>query len=336
MTMINPCHVNNMIKTFLVDNGAFNGCNKNCEYCRKDKKIDGDASAVEKSLSLLETNVSASILKISGYGEITKVKNWKQIVGRHDGSYDRAQVITNATLLTREDIDWLASRNYNLCVSLDGTSILTNGARNSSETELAIIMENMRYAHSLRVPLEVNTVLTSFNINGLEPLLDFVESLDGVCYPFPVRENRLYGQGKSLKPSERDTEKNIGKLIQKSTSILPPRAYLENLMLFMLGGYRDICYVPKVMIGISPQGDLLKCPCSGTQRISNIFSEGKQAFARYSEQRAYGGNDDECSDCFTHYEVINLFLDGKISPKEMDKMPLFRKLDLTKLTEMIR
>lgn len=323
--------VNNMANTFLVDNCTFNGCNKSCRYCRAHKKTKGSEEAVEKSLSLLETYVNATILKISGYGEITLARNWKQLVGRHDWPYEKVQVITNATLLSEGDIDWLASRGYSLCVSLDGNTSSSNAARSSSSAEVTRIIKNLTYASSLGIPIEINTVLTQFNINQLEPFLDFVESLNCVCYPFPVRENRLYGRGKSLKPSKKDAEKSIGRLIDGFSSFcrsLPPKVYLESLMQFMLEGERGICHVPETIMGISPESDLLKCPCSGTQKIANILSGGKEAFDRYFAQRSSGGYDKECKDCFTHYEVMNLFLENKITEIEMNQLPLFRNLNL--------
>jgi MoaA/NifB/PqqE/SkfB family radical SAM enzyme len=321
----------NMTNTFLVDNCTFGGCNKHCEYCRGSREIKGDKAAVEKSLSILEENVNASILKISGYGEITMIKDWKNIIGKHNQHYTTTQIITNATLLTSYDIDWLASRDYCLCVSLDGVSVPANSPRSSSEAELARIKMNLGYASSLGIPLEINTVITSRNIKELEPLLDFVASINGICYPFPVRENRLYSNSNYLNPSKEDVEKNIGGLSKNFHPSLPPRSYIEGLTQFMLEGTRGVCYVPKIIVGISPEGDLLWCPCSGNKRIANIFLEGKEAFDKQFEQRSYGGYNKECEDCFTHYDILNLFLDGKISQEEMRRLPLFKKQDLIKL-----
>lgn len=323
-----------MVDTFLVDNCTFNGCNKSCSYCREDKTIKGNREAVVRSLDLLESNVDANILKISGYGEITLLTDWKEILSKHDSACKSIQIITNGTALKEADLEFLAARHYVLCVSLDGITTFSNQARNSSDREIKQILKNLRHASSSGIPLEINTVLTLFNINHLGPLLDFVNDVGGICYPFPVRENRLYGSGDSLKPSHQDVEKNVGKLIQAKDLPLPPKAYMESLLNFMLHGTRSTCYVPKVVMGISPEGDLVKCPCSGTKKISNIFLDGKMGFEKYFNQRNFGGNDEECADCFTHYEVLNLFVEGKISPEEMRVLPLFKNQDLTQLMEL--
>ncbi|MFA5856781.1 MAG: radical SAM protein [Candidatus Pacearchaeota archaeon] len=318
-----------MINTFLIDNCTYNGCNKQCSYCRPQFIGKGNKNFVSESISILSTSVKPEIIKISGYGELTFMPGWKEKIVDLDYSFKRVQLITNGTILNNKDLDFLKDHEVYLCFSLDGVTFKSNSARNSSSAELRKIMENIVYASSIDIPLEINTVLTKSNINDLERLLDFVDKVNGVCYPFPIRENRLYGSGKNMFPLKKDIETNLMDLKQKHPHSTPPIQYIESLMDFMLESKRSICYVPLNVLGVSPEGDLLKCPCSGTRVLANIFE--KEGFEKFNSSKSIGGYDPECKDCFTHYEVINLFIDGKISAEEMNHLPLFENLDISKL-----
>ncbi len=323
-----------MVKTFLVDNCSYQGCNNHCVYCRGNNVIEDDGRIFRKTLQKLREGVDASILKISGYGEITMIPDWKERIAEQEESYDSIQIITNGRNLTRRDLDFLSSGDYTLCISLDGISQKTNAARRNSKEELEKILTNLNLASFLGSSLEINTVLTSFNISSFPEFLKFIRDINAVCYPFPVRRNRRHSSQKSLSPSNKETRKALQNVLEDYEDFktaLPPKPYLERLTDFMLDGKRRRCYVPEVVLGIDPQGDILRCPCSGTEKVGNLF--GRDQFQATKERGKVSGFQEECRDCFTHYEVINLFIEGKINEEEMRSLPLYSKSRLNMLKQ---
>lgn len=317
----------------LFDNCIFQRCNLMCKYCRSADDIISTQSLknVMNSIEIVKKHVDVPILKLSGYGEITLQTNYLDIIENQSKDFEKIQVITNGILLNTKDIEKISEiRNLSICISLDGHIQNLNKARDVNHKQMKHVLQNIKKISDLGIPLEINCVISRFNTKGLRHFLDFLKSFNINCniFMFPVRENYLYAKNyETIKPSKKDSVEAIADIIkdyEEWKEVLPPLEYLHRLKEFYKTGRRNWnCYIPAVNLGIDPKGDIVKCACGLGASFGNIFTNPENAFTnRFSdpdiiETRNTRGN---CSDCFTHYEILNLYFDKEIELKHLKSL----------------
>jgi MoaA/NifB/PqqE/SkfB family radical SAM enzyme len=334
-------------KLLLFDNCTFGTCNMKCRYCRSlpdpiaDATVassDGISIDIEEQRKRLQESIHYSqayfdipILKLSGYGEFFLLPQPIPLLKEWSNHYDRIQVITNGTKLNQRRIRQLSDiPNLIVCISLDGHTPESNCCRTADPRILHTIFQNIEYLRNSGIPVEINSVLTKFNSPLFPDFLSFLRKhFDGlICSPFPVRGKHLAHlrepePGKRLQP--------LLESYPEFSPLLPPKPYLQRLISFMESGLRvHKCYVGYTALGIDPAGDILVCACNVKWPIANLWREGlERAFQKrilspnfhkfYFPEISFSG----CRTCFTHYEVLNLFLDGTISLEEIGRLPMF-------------
>lgn len=271
------------------------------------------------------------ILKVSGYGEFLLLPGGAKLLKQLSGLYERIQIITNATRLNENIVSRLADiPGLHVCVSLDGHTPELNYCRTADPGIIGRILRNIAILRNYKIPVEVNAVLTRHNTDRF---FDFIKYLSDrydrlTCYPFPVRGREELS---ALGP---EASEKIVPLLDKHGSVsnvLPPKAYLRRLVSFIYAGKRESkCYVGYGNLGIDPDGDIVVCACSLLRSVGNVLEEDPRlALERRASHPLFHKflfeplSFPACSRCFTHYEIINLYLDGNLSSKEMSGVDLF-------------
>lgn len=213
-------------------------------------------------------------------------------------------------------------------ISLDGVSGDTNFARNSSDKVVKKILKSIERILEQGMSLEINCVLTKYNTGLFEKMLEyFKDSKNLVIVPRPVRgepKDTLIFDQEQLKMFKEAVINNY----MRYAEILPPKQYLERLVLLMEDGARDWdCYVPFYVLGTNNYGDISTCTCTGElPRIGNAFNDRENICKVFAEAKNYNPSKryKACSYCITQYEMFNLYTDGLVGRSDMEKMPSFR------------
>lgn len=336
--------MNKKHEVIFFDNCLYERCNFHCKYCRDnsdpDKNTKESFDQIKKSIEITEKYVEPAILKASGYGEMTLIRDFPKLIPR-DIPF---QLITNGFLLNQKTIETIAShKNFFICLSLDGHTFSMNSCRVENIKIHRRVIENLNLIADKGIPIEINSVLTKHNTVTYHKFLNYFmplrEKTEITCYPFPVRP---FGdrRNKDLKPSKQDIEafgEQVTKHFEKYEALLPPKKYLERLMYFLVTGQKNWpCYTGALNLGIVPSGDLVDCPCGASNYLGNIFTDPDQAFEnRFNNPNKLISHPEKpispnCANCFNHYEVINLFIDNEISMKELQTIRLFREKKVEK------
>jgi len=338
-----------LLKVLGVDDGSFKPCNFACKYCRKypSKKLaDGYFDPIRGSTSfnqyrnqhtqvitVLEDKIESTFYKISGHGEISLIPDF---LGLLPSSFGKPILITNGSRLKERDLPKLAEIDAVLSISLDGhTSILNTARSGKVESVLSLI----RVACDYDIPIEINSVLSKWNMEDFDEFLFFLKKFSNlVCFPFPVRDFSTQ-LNESYKASYKQFQVFKEKVLdnyQEFNYILPPFQYLENMLSTMKIGRQIPCFLPNIIISLNWQFDILKCPCGPTGNLGNLLNSPNKALNQWKKQSEKYSKKflfHECNQCYTHFDIINLYLLGKITSLDLRKIP---SLSNTKTTKFLK
>lgn len=338
-------------------------CNMNCAYCLTNtssfnanivNKMEKDClnytygtklyQNMDKVTNIIYKNFKPSILKISG-GEILLINNIIDYIKKHCSNYKKIQILTNGLSLTIPFINELKSiSNACLQISLDHHTLYGNFYRTNCNKFLKRILMNLDYAVSQNIPIEINCVLHDRNTPIIDEFAEYLLKYKNkvILLPFPVR-----GKIKDKFKINLDKLKGFERLInnyQKYQSILPPKIYLEYLYRFIYNGKREInCYLPLLSIGSFEDGTITPCPNYWFTSLGNVISENEEyIIERISKNNIYKilcnrkHLVNECSNCFTPWEILNLYVDNQLTLNELKKIPSFAYDDINKDLDYIR
>jgi radical SAM protein with 4Fe4S-binding SPASM domain len=292
------------------------------------------SNKLQESIDISQRFTDIPILKLSGYGEFTLFPNFLSFFQENSHYYQKMQLITNGSLLTNKTIKKSTDiENMVVLLSLDGHTCDLNQLR-TSKKKLARVLTNLHLLYDYGVKVEINSVLTKYNTTKFDSFLNYLSTkLDGViCFPFPVRDF-LPLQNKLFFPSKDDGiifRQKVLKKYDDYSHVLPPKEYMERLCNFFDVKTRSWpCYVGFFSLAVNPRGEILTCPCGPKDTVGNIFKDSKKAFTQRAQneifnrirmsRQVYSG----CINCFTHYDLINLFFDGVISLRKFNRFALF-------------
>jgi sulfatase maturation enzyme AslB (radical SAM superfamily) len=274
------------------------------------------------------------IIKFSG-GEIFLIEGLTDILMKAVG-FERIQILTNATLLNYNIIKSL-SKIKNLCIqiTLDGHTYDMNKYRFSSEGTLSNVLSNVNLLLEYNIPLEINMCLTNNNIEGLKEFLEYLLNFNAkhlTLYPIPVRE-------KETKYSVTMQQlRYLDEIIQdysKYKKILPPLEYLIHMyQLLSNKRKRDkwICWVPQFVMGVQGNGEIKACPEVSTESstlVGSLFQDSSTEIGKFEREslplllKTKCRVVPMCQGCYTHYEVINLYMNKYISDEELTEIYFF-------------
>jgi MoaA/NifB/PqqE/SkfB family radical SAM enzyme len=325
-------------------------CNLRCDYClnfenenlkpgepwRPTERIDlkpGEFGwqRAHQVLARCRELADAPILRIAG-GEVMAIRGALDFVAEVASDWDRVQILTNATFLTR-DIGRLARiENLNLCCSLDGHTPELNERRTPNKKWAMRIIDGVRAAIEAGVPVEIYTVLSATNVEAIYDFAYWLRQLprraDVRLLPFPVR-------GKAARdylfaPTQIAALRRLRLEYAEFAEILPPAAYFDRLITMAAGDRRRWrCRVPLSFIQTFDDGVVAACSNCWAAPLGNII-EDAATFDRIGRANIHKlflrtpPRVEFCTGCFTPFDVVNVFLDGHCSIEDICSMDLYR------------
>lgn len=324
----------------IYDNGSFKPCNLSCKYCRDkpSKKTGNDFLDPIRGLTKTEEyriytkdilkklaeKTRFNVHKISGHGEISLLPNFIEILDENHVNI----IITNGTLLDEKKISILAEKgNIVLNFSLDGHLPNMNHYRFKSSSLTDKILHNVDLSQDYGIQTEINCVLSKANVKQIKEYIEFLSTYDNLMvFPFPVRkfstkENNDYILDKS---NLVELTTKLGLIVDSDLDAISSN-YMKSLLRFLEKGKKSECILPFLTISVNYAFDLLYCPCGPTNSYGNLLTNFEGSLERYFKQRnsIKSQISSWCRNCFTPYEIINLYISDEITDKEIRKVPSF-------------
>lgn len=284
---------------------------------------------IDSIISSIKENADSFILKISG-GEIFLIKGIVDFIEAVAKDFHRIQIITNGFLLQSSLIERLSKiSNLSLQISMDGHNLELNRYRVRDSVLQNRLNNTIKECCSYNIPVEINCVITDANLDKLYEFADFLNQYDNVLFlPYLIR-----GSNREAFLPKREQISGLGAIIrdyEKYKNILPPKAYLEALYNFILDYSKgDKCYLPRLIYQCFDDGTLTPCSNIWFKSFGNILDNPKPVFNRLSEDSFYDVIDkhmkvlEHCRYCFTPWEIVNLYLDNRITEQEMRRIYLY-------------
>ncbi|MBU2633987.1 MAG: radical SAM protein [Nanoarchaeota archaeon] len=291
----------------------------------KTPKVSQLFELASKTLEEQDKYFEYPILKLSG-GEIFLVKETMDFIKSMSERFKAVQVLTNGTLLKESHIGDIAELgNVYIQLSLDGHTLETNKTRTKKAGILKKVLRNVELIQEKNMPLEINCVLTKHNIDYLTEFISYMSQYpDIVVFPRTVR-----GKPAEMLSPENFTIEKFKSLINADYKALPPKEYMKRLFSLILHEKRNWkCHVPSFVLGTDMYGNVSRCTlCSNSTKLTNILEPDKE-FLLKLEGKTYHNPTKEyssCPDnCIVHYEMLNLYVEGRIGEEELTKIPVFR------------
>lgn len=332
-------------------------CNFSCSYCLSseapeweitkgvtEKFLYNEESGLGKRLDKVINNFNsifdAAILRISG-GEILLIQGIEDFLNKQD-SYETVQIITNGFLLTEDRLKKLKNLpNCQLHISLDGSTYEQNRYRVKNKQMQEVLLNNLQTAVDLGFFIEIGSVLTDANTGNYAEFMDYLRRFEGKVkvYPFPVRGDLR----KQFYPNEKDIDK-FNDIVCKYDfyrEVIPCKAYFEELSNLLTGNRTLRCNIPRTMIQLFDDGKLTPCPNSWTTELGNVLENDKDTvlnniknekmYTLFLQKRP---RIDCCRSCFTSLDMLNLYLDNKMTYDEIADIPLYSGKRTKKLLKL--
>ena len=269
---------------------------------------------LEKTKEIL----NADILKISG-GEVTLNKNLVKYIEQIHKKYLKVQILTNGFLLTKEMIDEY-KKMENICfqVSIDGIEHKSNYTKSHFENVTNRVIENINYMVKCGLGVEINCVLTRYNIDYFQDFLQKYKNANNfIIIPRPVR-----GLPKEVlnfdKIQIEKFEKMINDNYNQYKNIIPSKKYFERLISIMKNDIRKCkCYIPYFVQSIDGYGNFEDCPIGLiTDSKFNVLEDNKHKINKkiFNDSKL-------CKNCTNQYEMFNLYVEDKIDINDLKRIP---------------
>ena len=348
-------------------------CNGQCEYCitgssifkenhkslkdnqdmkfRNHKLLEYDntysegarlKSNIDTIVASLKQNANAFILKISG-GEILLIKNILDFIESIAKDYSRIQILTNGFVLDSKIVDRLSRiENLSLQISMDGHNLDLNRYRVKNQIVQTNLNNIIKECCIYKIPVEINCVLTDSNIYRICEFVDFLNDYNNVLFlPYPVR-----GQSREIFFPQKEQLVGLEKLMEnyeKYNKILPPKAYLNAMNSFIKENKKhDSCFLPRVIYQSFDDGTISPCSNIWFKTLGNILEDPEKVYKKlkndmfYEVIKKYIKKIEHCRNCFTPWEMVNLYLCNEIEEAEMRKIYIYNDDNIINFLNSLR
>jgi MoaA/NifB/PqqE/SkfB family radical SAM enzyme len=289
---------------------------------------------LDQVVDQFEEVANAAILRVSG-GEILQVHGIFDFFKKKSPLYETIQVLTNGYHLLQPMVENLASLgNVQVHMSIDGHNLDLNGYRVKKQVIQDRLLTNLDRTIRAGIPTEVGSVLTDRNIGSYHTFLDYMLQYEGkvTIYPFPVRGEVKKGMWPTTSAIEVFVKEVVEKY-DKYAGILAPKPFLEELCYLLLEGQRRMrCHVPAVMIQSFDDGLITPCPNCWATELGNVLEEkATDVIGRFGKDRIYSiflwpkPRLPFCKQCYTSFDIVNLFINDNISEHDILKLPLYNR-----------
>lgn len=323
-----------------------NNCNFKCDYCLSQEipqwKYNNNSQweykegseykvQLDTACACYNTIVDSTILRVSG-GEVLKIKGIIDFLKKEAINHEVVQIITNGFFLNSDNLKQLREiENIHIHMSLDGHSVQLNGCRVKKQSTQEYLLDKIKNAIEMGFPIEIGSVLTKINTAAYEEFLEFLLRYEGklMVYPFPVRGEIR----ENFKPNDADIAKFAGILdrYERYSGILPPKGYLQEVVNNMQTDKRMLrCHIPKFSFQYFDDGSLTPCPNGWITKLGNVNEMNiENLLESFRKNKIYNLYQQKrprlsfCRHCFTSLDILNLYLEDKITNQELLKCKIF-------------
>lgn len=337
----------------------FDKCNFRCDYCLNKLKPNEteiwkqtDQSVEEKHLFMRGRQLSydsetkkmmdktvdrfseiidTPILRISG-GEILAIKDIEKFIEKYHEKYAVVQIVTNGFFLVPALIERFRKlNNIHIHLSLDGHTLEMNKKRVKSQEIQDRLLDNLEACVDSGLNIEIGSVLTNQNTKEFSTYLDYLMKYKNkiTVLPSPVRGNDFV----QYFPSKEDVLgfHRVLDNYDKYSSILPPKVYIRELIEFLERKKRGTaCHIPRVAIQSVENGSITPCPNGWTLQLGNVNAENYEEITyKIGSESIYDillqkrPRLNYCKECFTAYDIVNLYFNDQITIEELSQYPLY-------------
>lgn len=330
-------------------------CNFTCTYCRETNEQMSKGAGREGFDRALEDFLAqneAAVLKMSGYGEATLWSELAEAVAPWATEFPTVQLISNGAGPPAVYDRLCALPNFQACVTLDGHRPELDRFRTKGSARLhGRVVRTVDRLVDAGVRVELNCVLSRANADHLDEYLAWVADRWGdaaVLVPFPVRPTlgRDPAQVRDeLAASPAQVDAIESALVDRHVEhapVLAPLPYVTAVVAFMRESRRSApCHVHRANFGVNTDLLALACACAGDRLITPlgpVSAAWTQPDVLRRQQRflAAGNVGAKCVTCFTHYDVINLYLEGSLSSDEVARLPSLSTTGALRMLERVR
>lgn len=294
-------------------------CNLRCLYCYVDKLKSSQKMSYEIGRTaidrIFELPESSRVVVFHGHEPMTNFGLIKDLIkyARSKGNIEFCMQ-SNGTLFRDESIEYLAKENVGIGISLDGFAIHQNKTRQYSNGSYSFddVLANLSKIKSTQKGINVISVVTSYNVNDLQEIVNYFEKL-GIG---TVSLNPIYPEeSHDLSPDQRTLTKNMIDIFERYLQNNTPKnsriviANLRNLLRTFFTPKTNLnctrCSSTSLhpLIGIDVDGSIYPCDLFWGKeefRIGNIskmsleesFNSSKN-FRTYRDIRAI----ESCREC---------------------------------------
>lgn len=333
-----------------LDLGFYSACNLKCTYCReeivKDKK-DFLLEHLRNQVEIFTERFRAAVVKLSGYGEVTMWRDFPLALDYLTERFPQVQVITNGTFEGRTTDLILGYPNVSPNITIDGHTMEMNVLRVQGNREWhERMLTNLRRFVEAGRPVEVNCVLHQYNVAGLASFCQYLSEVGAgqvMLFPFPVKSfDRARDASERIKGGFERLAVELDAIWERYSSLLPPKPYVDDLKKFLaLGERTEHCHIHWANLGSGSRNERLHCANYGEDlsygpMLDALTTQADSIYEQELEHLQLGHVGPQCSKCFNHYHVINLFLDGSISLAELQSLPSLRAPGIIPIAEAMR
>jgi len=334
-----------------LDLGFWEACNLKCFYCRNKYITYNKKFTIIDFKNQIEAflkHYRAGVIKVSGYGEITLWSEFSKVLDYLHELFPKIQIISNGVFNNKVLESILRYNNVSPNLTIDGHTLEMNFYRNGGNKNIhELILYNLKKIIKARRRVEINCVLHDKNIKNFESFCRYLNGFANgyiMLFPYPVKIFAKAGiNAQKIKGDLKIFAENIDYLWDKYSGLLPPIDYGQSLKKFISDGYRKAkCYVNWVNIGSGGENTRLFCPNYGETlnygaMTMNLQDLSTLTIKQESVNLHQGFVGPDCKNCFNHFDVINSFMENRISIDELAKLPSLEndkiKNILTKIKE---
>jgi radical SAM protein with 4Fe4S-binding SPASM domain len=284
-------------------------CNLACRLCYTESTpARSERMSTETVLTLLE-RVKSTVTSVAFTGgEPFLHPGLPQICQAARAAFDEVSVLTNATDISDEQLDWIASLNVKLGISIDGREPVHDRHRGRGAFQKSV--RTMLRANARGIRFWIQTILGDFGDDDLEYIVQLAEALGafGVAFQRPKKVGRAHERNAYwMSPARyREIVRAVHALEVKypKTHILIKDALYNcedtgmKTQAQALGGQVvGGCRAGLTYLYVKTNGDVLMCPFVGTV-VGNIYAE--DIYEIWS-----GGNDLDLVRSKSNYKVCS-------------------------------
>jgi sulfatase maturation enzyme AslB (radical SAM superfamily) len=318
-----------------LDLGFYSACNLKCSYCReevvKDKK-DFHLNDLIHQVETFRERFKAGVVKLSGYGEVTMWADFSAALDYLSPKFPQVQVISNGTFDQRVADEILKHPNVSVNLTIDGHTMEYNAIRVQGNKHWhERMLRNLKYFVSSGRAVEVNCVLNAQNVGGLASFCEYLSEIaEGriMLFPFPVKSfDRAREAANPMKKGFAELSEMLPSIWNRFSSVLPPKPYVDDLKNFLARGMRsDHCHIHWANLGTGSRNERLHCANYGEDlsygpMLVALTRDAEQIRMAENTHLQTGHVGPRCENCFNHFHVINLFLEGRINLAELQTLP---------------